>query len=117
MEQLFTFIGNHPILVATFVVLLILFIRNEMNRGGSNIEPQQLVQMVNAEGAIVVDLRDKAEYDQGHIVDAINIPFSSLESRADELMKYKESPIVLICKMGQHAGSAGIVEQGDSQHD
>ena len=30
MEQLFTFIGNHPLLVGMFVVLLLLFIRNEM---------------------------------------------------------------------------------------
>ncbi len=107
MEQLFTFIGNHPFLVGIFVVLLVLFIRNEMNRGGATISAQELVQLVNNEGAVVVDLRDKAEFEAGHIVDAINIPYASLETRMDELKKYEGKPIVLACKMGQHSGTAG----------
>ena len=107
MEELFTFISNHPILVGTFVVLLVLFIRNEMNRGGAVVGVQELVQLVNNENALVVDVRDKAEFDQGHIVDAINIPFANIESRADELNKHKDRPIVIACKMGQHSGAAG----------
>ena len=107
MEQFFTFLGNHPLLVGAFVLLLILFIRNEMQRGGASISAQQLVQLVNNEGAVVVDLRDKAEFEQGHIVSSINIPFANLEKRVDELKKYQDKPLVLACKMGQHAGSAG----------
>ena len=109
MEQLFTFIGNHPLLVGTFVVLLFLFIRNEMSRGGKSVNAQQLVHLVNNENALVVDVRDKSEYDGGHIVDAINIPFANLETRMDELNKHKERPLVVACKMGQHAGSAGTM--------
>ena len=107
MEELFTFISNHPILVGTFVVLLVLFIRNEMNRGGAVVGVQELVQLVNNENALVVDVRDKAEFDQGHIVDAINIPFANIETRADELNKHMDRPIVIACKMGQHSGAAG----------
>lgn len=109
MDQLFVFIGNHPYLVGAFVVLLALFIRNEMSRGGATISAQELVQLVNNEGAVVVDVREKAEFDSGHIVDAINIPYASMESRLDELEKHKSKPIVLACKMGQHAGSAGTL--------
>lgn len=107
MEQLFAFISNHPFLVGAFVVLLALFIRNEMSRGGATVSAQELVQLVNNDGAVVVDLRDKAEFDAGHIVDAINIPFAAIEARMDELNPYKGKPIVLACKMGQHSGSAG----------
>jgi rhodanese-related sulfurtransferase len=109
MEQLFAFISNHPYLVGAFVVLLALFIRNEMSRGGATVSAQQLVQMVNNEDAIVVDVRDKAEFEAGHIVDAINIPYANLESRIDELKKHKDKPIVVACKMGQHSGAAGTV--------
>jgi len=109
MEELFLYVGNHPILVGAFVVLLVLFVRNEMNRGGASVSAQELVSLVNGENAVVVDVRDKAEFDSGHIVDAINIPFASLESRADELEKYKEQPLVITCKMGQHSGSAGTL--------
>ena len=107
MEDFFTFLGNHPFLVGAFVVLLILFIRNEMSRGGATIGAQELVRMVNSENALVVDVRDKAEYDSGHIVDSINVPFSSIETRLDELKKHQDRPLVLACKMGQHAGAAG----------
>ena len=109
MEQLFEFVGNHPLLVGAFVVILVLFIRNEMNRGGRSVSAQQLVDMVNRENAIVLDVRDKKDFDSGHIVDAINIPFSSLDSRIDELKKHQDKPIVIACKMGQHSGSAGTL--------
>ena len=107
MEQLFTFISNHPVLVGAFAVLLVLFIRNEMNRGGTTLGAQQVVNLVNNEGAVVLDIRDKADFDAGHIVDSVNIPYASLESRIDELKKYEGKPIVIACKMGQHAGAAG----------
>lgn len=107
MDQLFAFISNHPFLVGAFAVLLALFIRNEMSRGGAAVSAQELVQLVNNEGAVVVDLRDKGEFEAGHIVDAINIPFANIEARVDELSKFKDKPIVLACKMGQHSGSAG----------
>jgi rhodanese-related sulfurtransferase len=107
MEQLFAFISNHPFLVGAFAVLLALFIRNEMSRGGAAVSAQELVQLVNNDGAVVVDLRDKAEFEAGHIVDAINIPFAAIETRMDELNPHKDKPMVLVCKMGQHAGSAG----------
>ena len=58
MDQLFTFIGNHPYLVGAFVVLLALFIRNEMTRGGATISAQELVDLVNKEGARVSNLVD-----------------------------------------------------------
>ncbi len=109
MEQLFEFIGNHPWLVGMFLVLLVLFIRNEMNRGGKSVSAQELVTLVNNENALVLDIRDRKEFEAGHIVDAVNIPYSSLETRIDELTKFKERPIVLTCKMGQHAGAAGTM--------
>ena len=109
MEQFFTFLGNHPMLAGSFAILLVLFIRNEMNRGGTGISTQKLVDMVNREEAVVVDLRDKKEFDQGHLVGSLNVPYASIETRVDELTKYKERPLVLVCRMGQHAGAAGTI--------
>lgn len=109
MEKFFEFIGNHPFLVGLFVVLLALFIRNEMRRGGRSVSPQQLVDMVNREKAVVVDVRERKEYQAGHIVDAVNIPSTNLEGRIDELKKYRERPVVVVCKMGQNAGTAGTL--------
>ncbi len=109
MEHLFTFVTNHPFLVGTFALLLALFVRNETQRGGRSVSAQQLVDMVNREDAVVLDLRDRKEFDAGHIVDSVNIPYASLESRLTDLDKYRERPVVIACKMGQHAGAAGTM--------
>ena len=109
MSQLFEFVGNHPILIGIFAVLLTLFIRNETQRGGRGVSPQELVNLVNKEGAVVLDVRDSKEFAAGHIVDAVNVPHTSLESRLAELEKYKAQPVTIVCKMGQHAGTAGAM--------
>jgi rhodanese-related sulfurtransferase len=107
MAKLFEFVGNHFLLVATFVGLLVAFVLNEMRRGGRTVSAQQLVDLVNREDAVIVDVRDRKEFDAGHIVDAINIPLASLESRVDELKPHADKPIVVTCRMGQHSGAAG----------
>ena len=107
MDQLFSFIANHPFLVGTFILLLALFIRNETQRGGQSVSAQQLVDLVNRSDAVVLDVREKKEFEAGHIVDAINIPYSALESRLSELNAYKTRPLVVACKMGQHSGTVG----------
>lgn len=109
MEQVFEFVGNHPILVGAFLVILALFVRNELVRGGRAVTPQELVNLVNKDGAVVVDVRDKKEFADGHIMGAINVPHTALSGRLAELEKYKERPLVLACKMGQHAGASGTV--------
>jgi len=109
MDQILTYISNHPLLVGTFVLLLALFIRNETQRGGRTVSAQQLVDLVNRENALVLDVRDKKEFDSGHIVDAVNIPYSALETRLGELKDHKNLPVVIACKMGQHSGQAGTL--------
>jgi rhodanese-related sulfurtransferase len=109
MQHLFEFIGNHPFLVGAFALLLALFIRNEMRRGGKGVSPQELVNLVNRDGAVVVDVRDPKEFASGHIVAAVNIPQSALVGRMNEIAKFKDKPIAIVCKMGQHSGAAGTV--------
>ena len=65
MEQFFTFLGNHPILVGTFLLLLFLFFRNERVRAGATVGTQELVRLVNKEKAIVLDVRERAEFIEG----------------------------------------------------
>ena len=109
MSQLFEFVSNHPFLFGLFAILLAFFIRNETQRGGRSVSPQELVNLVNREGAIVLDVRDPKEFAAGHIVDAVNIPHAALEARVGELAKHKEKPLTIVCKMGQHSGVSGAL--------
>jgi rhodanese-related sulfurtransferase len=107
IEQIFDFISNHLILVSVFVFLLVAFVINEGKQGGSAITPSNLVNLVNRDGAVIVDIREGKEFSAGHIAGAVHIPYGSFDSRLGELDTYKEKPVVLVCKMGQHAGAIG----------
>lgn len=109
VEQIFEFIGNHPYLAGAFVLLLVLFVRNEVQRGGRSVTAQQLVDLVNREGALVLDVRDQKDFRAGHIVDSMNIPHAAVAGRIGELKKYKAKPVVVACKMGQHSGAVGTM--------
>ena len=59
---------------------------------------------MNRSEAVFIDIRYNKEFDAGHIVDAINIPASKLEQRMVELSKYKKTPLIVVCKLGQQSG-------------
>ncbi|MEX0943231.1 MAG: rhodanese-like domain-containing protein [Pseudomonadales bacterium] len=107
VEQLFEFAGNHYILVGTFLFLLVAFFVNEGKQGGTAIATGGLVNLINHQDAVVLDVRDSKDFAGGHIAGAINVPYSSLEGKIPELETYKARPVVLVCKLGQHAGAAG----------
>jgi rhodanese-related sulfurtransferase len=107
VDQIFEFAGNHYILVSLFVFLLVAFVINEGKQGGAAISPTNLVTLVNRENAVVIDVRDSKEFGNGHIAGAINIPAASIESKMSDLEAHKDKPIVLVCKIGQHASAVG----------
>ncbi|MCF7981401.1 MAG: rhodanese-like domain-containing protein, partial [Pseudomonadales bacterium] len=106
MEQVFEFVGNHLLLVTALVVLLAAFVFTENKRGGQSVSTHEATKLINREKAVVLDLRAQSEFNNGHIVDALNVPYTSLSTRLAELEKYKDRPIILVCKMGQHSGAA-----------
>jgi rhodanese-related sulfurtransferase len=107
VEQIFDFVTNHYVLVSFFVFLLVAFVINEGKQGGAAITPTNLVNLVNREGAMLLDIRDSKEYSSGHIAGAVSMPVSSIDARIGELESHKDKPVVLVCKMGQHASATG----------
>jgi len=107
MANMIIFLGQQWMLVSLLLVLVFLFIQLEMKRGGQSVSIHQLTALVNRENAVILDIREAAEFKEGHIVDALHIPFAKLKERLPELDKYKDRPIVIVDKMGQHTGAAG----------
>ena len=62
MDRLLEFALNHPELVVTFVVLLVLFFVLESRRGGKTVSSQQLTHLMNKEEGLVLDVRESKEY-------------------------------------------------------
>ncbi|WP_163831030.1 rhodanese-like domain-containing protein [Spartinivicinus ruber] len=107
MEKLIEFVVNHPYLVTAFIALLAALIYTEGRKAGATITTSQLTSAVNNKDAIVVDVRDGKEFQEGHIVNAINIPSAKFAERMKELDKHKDKPIVIVDKMGQQGSTAG----------
>lgn len=100
-----------------WVVTLGAIILYHQKTGSSSVGPQQAVMLINRKNAVVVDVRDKKEFESGHIVDSINIPLSKLKQRMTELKKHKDNPVVVVCKLGQHSGEAAkiLMEAGHAE--
>ena len=86
---------------------LFLFAYSEMNKGGKKIEPNELTRLVNKENAILIDLRKKEDYENGHIMTALSYPHQEFDNQMHELDKFKERPIILVCDMGRNSANIG----------
>jgi rhodanese-related sulfurtransferase len=75
-------------------------IRDQLS-GVARLSPQDLTQMINSDQVVVLDIRDKTAFDQGHILNAINIPSAELMANLNKLEKYKNKSIVIIDGGGQ----------------
>ncbi len=51
-------------------------------------------------GAVIVDVRDKEEYNEGHIEGAVHLPRSFLEMKAEAALRDRKAPIILHCAGG-----------------
>ena len=108
----FVFISEQYILVSILLVLVYVFIWTEQKRGGRKLGVNEMTRMLNANEAVLLDIRDAAEYKAGHIVNSLNIPHNKINDRWEELLPYKEKLVILVDKMGQHTGSVGTILRG-----
>lgn len=76
--------------------------------GGLRISAAQAVQMINREKAVLIDVREPAEYAAGHAVGSKSVPLARLET-SGELPKNKALPVVLVCASGARASRAAAI--------
>ncbi|RVU29205.1 MULTISPECIES: rhodanese-like domain-containing protein [Neptunomonas] len=106
MEQFIEFATNHFMLIAAWVLTLALLLWNESQKAGKSVSPAIATQLINKQDAVIVDVRTKKEWDTGHITASKHIPLADLQRRVSELEKFKARPVVVVCNIGQTAGSA-----------
>lgn len=90
------------LIILFFVILVIIFFlyyylnfyrfkKNKLN--GSYIEK------LNFDDALVVDVRKRDEYENGHCKNAVNLPYSVLKKNIKFLENYKEKEIIFYCTL------------------
>ncbi|MCR5732000.1 MAG: rhodanese-like domain-containing protein [Sphaerochaetaceae bacterium] len=77
-----------------------LFRLNDINKG--------VEEYKNTEGAVLLDVRTREEYEAGHIEGSTNIPVEEIRTILDKI-KDKNTPLFVHCLSGARSGSAVLV--------
>jgi len=100
------FILDNWALVAVAAVSGGMLLRPVLQGAGGGLTPGAAVQLINRDKAVVIDVREPAEYATGHLVGARNIPVGELEAKLANSVKNKALPLILVCRSGARSGAA-----------
>ena len=69
-----------------------------------NITAEEAKKLMDSEeGCIILDVRTREEYDQGHIPGAVLIPDTEIEAKAADLLPDKDQLILVYCRSGRRS--------------
>jgi rhodanese-related sulfurtransferase len=74
--------------------------------GGPSVNTLEATQMINRQDALVLDVREQAEFAQSHILNARGLPLSQIEARFGDIEKFKDRPVIVYCASGNRSGAA-----------
>lgn len=104
----FAFIQNHIFLIVVAFIsgAMLLWPLVRRSAGGPSVSTLEATHLINREDAVIIDVREPADYASGHVLGAKNVPLSQLESRIGDLEKHKAKPVIVCCEAGNRAGAA-----------
>jgi rhodanese-related sulfurtransferase len=108
MQQFLDYVAHHPVLVGATVLLALAALAYELSRvrsGGQAVGPIEAVRLLN-QGALLLDVRSKDQFDTGHVIDARNVPSADLAQGVETLRKYRDKPVITCCETGMTASAA-----------
>ena len=73
---------------------------------GQGLSPQDMVQLMNREKAIVIDVCEPDEFARGHVIGSKNLPLGQLEDKLAQLVKSKSAQVVMVCQVGARSARA-----------
>ena len=70
------------------------------------IDPASARALLSEGEAVAVDVREQAEWDEGHVPGAAHVPRGFLESRIEQAAPDREQPVILYCASGARSAFA-----------
>jgi rhodanese-related sulfurtransferase len=74
--------------------------------GGPELDTLAATRLMN-DGAVVLDVREAAEFSAGHLANAKHIPVSEIDTRLSDIASGK--PVLVYCATGTRSGKAAAV--------
>lgn len=112
MQHFIQFLVEHWILSVSFLGVLLLILLEEwrtQGQKGTKISTQRAIHLLNKEQAVIVDLRSKVTFEEGHIADALSCPLPEFLACLPKLERYKKQPVILVCANGLESRKAGEI--------
>ena len=108
MQQLLEYITRHPLLVGVTAAIALAALAYELSRarsGGQSVGPAEAIRLLN-QGAVMLDVRARDQFDAGHVIDARNVPAAEVGGAAESLKRLREKVVIACCENG--LASAGV---------
>lgn len=98
-------VENWLLILAAFVSGALLVWPMVTKGGGGALSTTDAVRLINQEKALLIDVREPAEFAAGHAAGARNVPLNTLDG-AKGLPTNKTTPLVVVCATGARSSRA-----------
>jgi phage shock protein E len=76
--------------------------------GAGDPEQAKLAWPIIESGALLIDVRSKEEFDEGHIDGAIRIDWDDTNALMEAIGDDKQRPVVVYCRSGNRSGKSKV---------
>jgi sulfur-carrier protein adenylyltransferase/sulfurtransferase len=78
----------------------------EVKREIEEVDAARASELIDSDSPAVVDVRERDEWDEGHLPSAVHIPRGNLESRIEAAVPDRSRPVVVYCASGSRSAFA-----------
>jgi phage shock protein E len=100
---------KHTQIIYALLVLLAVWLIAPVLAGGGDVEAAKQAWPMIDNGALLIDVRSKEEFDAGHLDDALNIEWDKTDELIAAIGSDKQRLVVFYCRSGNRVGKS-IVE-------
>lgn len=103
------FFHKHAQFFYAVLVVVTVWLITPVLAGGGDVDAARKAWPMIEGGALLVDVRSKEEFDEGHLDGAINIEWDKIDELMAAIGEDKQRQVVFYCRSGNRAGKS-IVE-------
>ncbi|UAJ65772.1 rhodanese-like domain-containing protein [Candidatus Schneideria nysicola] len=98
IEAIIQFILQHPLIIITWLILLVILIFHflyDFYYRIKFISNDEVIYFINKCNAKIIDLRNSCDYEEGHIINSINITLDDIKAKKWKFSDKKQSIIFI----------------------
>lgn len=103
MTDVILFIQQHFLLFSAWVIIILVVAIYELYlilMAAKLVTPQGAIDLINHQGAVILDLRNQKDYNQGHIVNSVSLPAETIKNNLNKLKVYQSKIVIFVCANG-----------------